>query len=292
MSALDSRPKPPKTPLRRVPPNVLRAQALSGSHPSRQNPNVESQEETIAQESLGLESLGPLFSDLAEAVSDLHMNLTNLDLVCQDLDGFNQAFSTYLYGLRMSHYTTGFDEAPDHESFEFARERRKKAQQEEEEERRRVKEDEKVKLAEALERSQEASRFELADRSIASTSSSHQRGIPRPTSSITTNLHGTSKPHTQSKSLKNFTNSTRAQQRQLIRSTEPILSTLPLKFREKQPSRQEMEKVICLLLIYPNGLGLKQIIKLEPTLALHRARECCTALVAAKQATKFNKDST
>lgn len=68
------------------------------------------------------------------------------------------------------------------------------------------------------------------------------------------------------------------------------MASLPLKFREQQPSRQEMERVICLLLLYPIGLPLKQIVKLEPSLALHRARECATALVAARQATKLNRD--
>lgn len=43
-------------------------------------------------------------------MSDLAGNLEQLDGVNKGLDGFNEAFAGYLYGLRMNTYTADFDE--------------------------------------------------------------------------------------------------------------------------------------------------------------------------------------
>lgn len=87
---------------------------------------------------------------------------------------------------------------------------------------------------------------------------------------------------------KSYTQQSKAQQKQLLKFTESYLASLPIKYREQQPHRHEMELVIILLRLNLKGLLVKEIVKLEPTLAMHRARECATTLVAAKLATKIN----
>ncbi|KAH9811522.1 hypothetical protein DFH28DRAFT_981180 [Melampsora americana] len=232
-----------------------------------------------------LRSLSPLFLNLSESIEDLQTNLIQLDQVCQFLDGFNQSFSSYLYGLRMSFYTTEFEEGPDEESL-----RDKEEEEEEEQLRLKVEEEEKKRLNQMEDRFRVRT-YEVADQSNMSgisqtrevSTKSHSFHHPQPSTSTSTSNRTSKLPRP-------FKSQSKAQQKQLMKSTEPIMTTLPIKFREQQPSRQEMEKVICLLFLNPHGLSLKQIVKLDPTLALHRARECATALVAAKQATKLNQD--
>ncbi|EGG10035.1 uncharacterized protein MELLADRAFT_103364 [Melampsora larici-populina 98AG31] len=292
MSAPDTRLKAPKTPLKRISRNSLRAQALSTSQANQPNPNLRSSEPPESFKD-PLKSISPLFSDLSDSIQDLHTNLIRLDQVCENLNGFNQSFSSYLYGLRMIYYTTDFDEAPDEIGFkEF-----KKRKVEIEEMRLKLKlvEDEK-KMSNSLDHhrfDQDVSGYEQADQSSTS-GIAQNRDYSKPHQPVQSTSHqasgsgsGSRGPSQQPKSFKS---QTKAQQKQLLRSTEPIMKTLPIKFREQQPSRSEMEKVICLLFLNPNGLSLKQVVKLDPTLALHRARECVTALVAAKQASKSNED--
>ncbi|OAV91654.1 hypothetical protein PTTG_06504 [Puccinia triticina 1-1 BBBD Race 1] len=296
--------KAPKTPLKRVSRNSLRTHTLSGSYPPSSEPrqsaqaSSQAQGTTAAEPSAHLEHLAPLFVDLSDAITDLHINLSNLDLVCQDLDGFNEAFSAFIYGLRVNSYVTDFEEAPKLQSFLDAQ-ARKEAERDE-----RLREQAQQEARKRLEESnsrqtdQEES-FMTTEHSMATRSANQASTSSNPNQTRSTNQrgninHGASTSSSSAKITgpkpKNFTQASKSQQKQLLKFTEKIMSTLPLKFREQQPHRQEMELVISLLKLNPNGLLIKDIVKLEPTLAMHRARECATALVAAKKAAKLNKD--
>ncbi|POW08668.1 hypothetical protein PSTT_07333 [Puccinia striiformis] len=292
--------KAPKTPLKRVSRNSLRTSTLSGSYPP---PSSEPRHTPMVE--------------LEDAQADLHINLSNLDLVCLDLDGFNEAFSAFIYGLRVNSYVTDFDEAPKLQSFRDAHARKEAErvqqalEQAQQEARRLIEESQsKQKLVPSFALSQKnppsvliysnsyqeesfaTNEHSMITRSAnqASTSSNNtnnQRGgnnkASCSSSTTTSKITGATKP-------KNFSQATKTQQKQLLKFTEKIMINLPLKFREQQPHRHEMEIVISLLKLHPNGLFIKDIVKLEPTLVMHRARECATALVAAKKAVKINKD--
>ncbi|KAI9621244.1 hypothetical protein KEM48_007783 [Puccinia striiformis f. sp. tritici PST-130] len=292
--------KAPKTPLKRVSRNSLRTSTLSGSYPppsSEPGQSIQADKTpTSTDPASHLAHLAPLWVELEDAQADLHINLSNLDLVCQDLDGFNEAFSAFIYGLRVNSYVTDFDEAPKLQSFRDAHarkeaERVQQALEQAQQEARRLIEESQSKQN-YQEESFATNEHSMITRSAnqASTSSNNtnnQRGgnnkASCSSSTTTSKITGATKP-------KNFSQATKTQQKQLLKFTEKIMINLPLKFREQQPHRHEMEIVISLLKLHPNGLFIKDIVKLEPTLVMHRARECATALVAAKKAVKINKD--
>ncbi|KNZ59850.1 hypothetical protein VP01_1652g5 [Puccinia sorghi] len=274
--------KLPKTPLKRVSRNSLRTQTLSNSRSEQtqeQTTTTTTTTTTTINPAAHLHHLAPLFADLSDAITDLHINLSNLDLVCQDLDGFNESFAAFIYGLRVNSYLTDFDQAPKLRSFKDALAHKQMNQLEEQAN--------KIQYENIHQNNnhQQEESFISNDRSI------NNKPTNQPNNKILTHqqLIGSTTTATGPKP-KNYTQANKNQQKQLIKFTEKIMPALPLKFREQQPHRHEMELVIILLKLYPNGLLIKDIVKLEPTLAMHRARECATALVAAKKADKFNKD--
>lgn len=90
----------PTTPLRRISATSLRS--LSLSHSRSRAPNASEPP---------LQHLSQLFAELADSVSDLTTKFEDLALVNDQLDGFNHAFASYLYGLRVNTYTADFHEA-------------------------------------------------------------------------------------------------------------------------------------------------------------------------------------
>ncbi|GAA5838809.1 hypothetical protein JCM9279_003867 [Rhodotorula babjevae] len=107
-----SRSSRPTTPLRRLSSTSLRAHSLS--HSASRAPA--SAEHPLAH-------LSTQFSDLANALSDLTHNCADLDLVHSRLEGVNDSFAAYLWGLRANAYTVDFTEQPDHYSWLLAHER-------------------------------------------------------------------------------------------------------------------------------------------------------------------------
>lgn len=87
----------PTTPLRRLSAPSLRALSLSHSL---------SRGSTSAEPPLA--HLAPVFAELADAVSDLTANCEQLQRVNERLDGFNEAFAAWLFGLRANGYTVDF----------------------------------------------------------------------------------------------------------------------------------------------------------------------------------------
>ena len=107
-----SRSSRPTTPLRRLSSTSLRAHSLS--HSASRAPA--SAEHPLAH-------LSTQFSDLANALADLTHNCADLDLVHARLEGVNDSFAAYLWGLRANAYTVDYTETPDQYSFMLAQER-------------------------------------------------------------------------------------------------------------------------------------------------------------------------
>lgn len=89
----------PTTPLRRISASSLRS--LSRSQSLGHHPDAPSEP---------LAHLAPLFAELADAASDLAGNLQGLEDLQAKLEGFNEAFGGYLYGIRMNAYAVDFVE--------------------------------------------------------------------------------------------------------------------------------------------------------------------------------------
>lgn len=87
----------PTTPLRRISASSLRS--LSRSQSLSSKPTTEP-----------LAHLAPLLAELADAASDLTGNLHGLEDLQAKLEGFNEAFGGYLYGIRMNAYAVDFEE--------------------------------------------------------------------------------------------------------------------------------------------------------------------------------------
>jgi len=94
-----SRPSRPTTPLRRISSYSLRSLSLSHS---------QSRDPTSTSES-PLSHLSPLFAELADSISDFVANAEGLSQLTNNLNKFNQGFSSYLYGLRTNSYTFDFN---------------------------------------------------------------------------------------------------------------------------------------------------------------------------------------
>lgn len=222
----------------------------------------------------------------------------------QNLDGFNEAFGGFIYGLRMNAYTTDFPEAPGLDAFKRAAERRQK-----EAELLASKEPETPgasghgaakgildqpasptnfsSVRGANETTFMSNRDDLSaldddeDVPVVPAAPSTRGGIPAGRGRGGSVRGGRGGSTAASKA---------AQQKALLKWTSSILPSLPILFREKQPQRSEMEKVLILLRTHPNGLYVPDFTKLDSTLAAHRARECVNVLVAAKHAVKINKN--
>jgi DASH complex subunit DAM1 len=91
-------PRRPRTPIRRISRGSLRALSLSASRDS-QYPSADP-----------LAHLAPLITELRDQFDDLAANFDALDHVNESLDGFNEAFASYLYGLKINAYTGVFDQ--------------------------------------------------------------------------------------------------------------------------------------------------------------------------------------
>lgn len=89
----------PTTPLRRISASSLRSLSLSHSR-SRAPTSTEPP----------LQHLSQLFAELADSVTDLTQKFQDLAAINTDLDAFNHAFASYLYGLRINAYTADFEE--------------------------------------------------------------------------------------------------------------------------------------------------------------------------------------
>ena len=96
---LSSSARRPTTPLRRISASSLRS--LSRSQSLVHNPD---------QHADPLVHLTPLFAELADAAADLAGNLQGLEALQAKLEGFNEAFGGYLYGIRMNAYAVDFEE--------------------------------------------------------------------------------------------------------------------------------------------------------------------------------------
>ncbi|KAK9896433.1 hypothetical protein P389DRAFT_180216 [Cystobasidium minutum MCA 4210] len=262
-------PPPATTPLRRISRGSL--VALSASR---------TREADLYGPTLG--HLAPAFAELAETIEDLAVNLEALDAINQSLDDFNESFAGLLLGLRANAYTSEFPEAPTLRNFTLDKERQARlAKQAEEEE----EQAEAARQAEETRREQEE---EMERQSNAHpddtfvTQAGGNEGPPPPRGGTTARGRG------RGRAVASGGGKTAAhkQKDQLIKFAQPIISTMPIDFREKQPQRNDAETVIGALRTHPDGLHMQELVKMYPLIPQHRINDCLLALVRAKHAIK------
>ncbi|GAO49422.1 hypothetical protein SAICODRAFT_28367 [Saitoella complicata NRRL Y-17804] len=67
-----------------------------------------------------LDAMEPAFAEVSDALSDLHINLEQLQGMHESLAKFSESFASFLYGLNMNAFCVDFPEAPVPESFKRA----------------------------------------------------------------------------------------------------------------------------------------------------------------------------
>jgi DASH complex subunit DAM1 len=104
-----------------------RARSLSRSRPttplrppsrSSINHNSQNSHNLTPTSSTALDTLEPLFAELADSMADLEANFMHLQLMHESLARFGESFAAFLYGLNVRAFCVDFPEAPVTESFE------------------------------------------------------------------------------------------------------------------------------------------------------------------------------
>ncbi|GAA98515.1 uncharacterized protein L969DRAFT_18175 [Mixia osmundae IAM 14324] len=207
-----------------------------------------------------LAHLESVFGELRDAMEDYSSHMASLCEINNGLDRFNQAFAGYLYGLKMNAYTTEYSEAPAKISYELAAQRHASQQQAQQQ---------------PTAAQQPPPKEEPPSTTVtATTSAPAQRGR------VTSGTRGRGGAPSSGR------NAAAAEKKALAAFAGTILDTLPIKYREQEPHRSEMQSVIILLKRKPEGMSVAEITASDPKIASHRANQCLLALVAAKHATK------
>ncbi|MBW0506933.1 hypothetical protein O181_046648 [Austropuccinia psidii MF-1] len=236
----------PKTPLKRVSRNSLRSQALS-TNSSKNSPVID--------------QLATIFKDLDQSFTTLVRNIADLNDISNTLNSFNEAFASFLFGLRVNVYLNDFNEAPRSSSF-------KKFHQQIE--------------TENLINVEPGATNEL-------------KNTTKPAETIPKQDQTSSQQEEKQPQQRKKTVNKQLAKAQLKKSIQPILNQLPLKYKEDLTHKAEMESVLIQLKSnqinngdQAVGLSLNQLQVLEPHLKLHRIRDCVTTLTLAKKVIKFN----
>ncbi|SCV73965.1 BQ2448_6395 [Microbotryum intermedium] len=277
------------TPLRRLSASSLRA--LSLSHSRSRDPSTHEPP---------LQHLSQVFAELADSLSDLAGNLSELDKSNDHLDGFNHAFASYLYGLRITAYTADFNEvrrndqrgvtslfsdrsspslvqAPTRVNFDLAVMRRPASPPSHfdypghphspTQSPHRTHDQDDTFMA-------NASQHSFVDQAAAKTSTQGGRGG---STSTRGNTRGGAKLGGRTM--------TKKQREEMNAFAGLLIQSLPLKYREQQPLRGETEKVIHALRQHADGLSMVEMQK-TTGVATHRVNDALTALVRVKSVLK------
>ncbi|SDA01324.1 BZ3500_MvSof-1268-A1-R1_Chr10-1g02581 [Microbotryum saponariae] len=236
-----------------------------------------------------LQHLAPVFAELADSLSDLAGNLRELDKSNDHLDGFNTAFASYLYGLRITAYTADFNEklipsafssfqAPALDSFKQAEERRPPSPQPHPDY-------SSPPQSPHTNHDQQddtfitnASQHSFVDQNPAKISGRGGRGGATSTKGSTRGGARVGGGRTM----------TKKQREEMNAFADLLIQSLPLKYREQQPLRGETEKVIHALREYPNGLSMVEAQR-TTGVATHRVNDAMTALVRVKFVVKVHQ---
>jgi DASH complex subunit DAM1 len=97
------------------PTTPLRPPSRSSANHNPQNPQ---NPQNLTSSSTALDTLEPLFTELADSMADLEANFMHLQLMHESLARFGESFAAFLYGLNVRAFCVDFSEAPVQESFE------------------------------------------------------------------------------------------------------------------------------------------------------------------------------
>jgi len=232
----------PSTPLRRNPPST--------SH--------------VLPAPTSLESLAPQFQDLSEAMAELAEHYKDEDLLCSQLDSFNQSFSAFLYGLKMNAYTSDFKDIASSVSFEMAKAREEQVPATNSPSR------DTERQAQHQLRTQDGNMTFNTDGGSESGDAAEIAAMPEKKAPVIQKKKWTKK--------------------MLIAFADSVMNTLPLEYREKPQHRREMELVLYELRTHPIGLHVTELARLQPTLPSNRINLALLALVKAKQCIRSNNN--
>ncbi|SGY19440.1 BQ5605_C014g07648 [Microbotryum silenes-dioicae] len=225
-----------------------------------------------------LQHLAPVFAELADSLSDLTGNLRELDKSNDHLDGFNTAFASYLYGLRITAYTADFNEAPALDSFKQAEERRPPSPQPHQDY--------------SSPPQSPHTNHDQQDDTFITNASQHSFVNQNPVKISgrggrggATLTRGTTRGGARVGGRRAMT---KKQREEMNAFADHLIQSLPLKYREQQPLRAETEKVIHALREHPNGLSMVDAQR-TTGVANHRVNDAMTALVRVKFVVKVHQ---
>ncbi|KAM0790045.1 hypothetical protein ACM66B_005373 [Microbotryomycetes sp. NB124-2] len=265
-----SRSSRPTTPLRRISASSLRSLSLSHSRSRAAQTTHEPP----------LQHLSQLFAELADSVSDLTVKLEDLACINNDLDGFNQAFASYLYGLRINAYTADFLEAPTKLNFELAAQRQPTSPQ-----------FVPLQQQDDTQNDNDSSPPGSPSASIAHNMTMDSEHSFAPAIMSTRgggNVGAAARGRGRGRGGKigGGTVMTKKKKEELAAFSDSIIQLMPIKFREDPERRAEVDKVINVLRKNPVGLCMSDFGN-EIRVPTHRINDSLTALVRAKVVLKI-----
>ncbi|ORY77217.1 hypothetical protein BCR35DRAFT_305502 [Leucosporidium creatinivorum] len=256
----------PTTPLRRISSTSLRQLSLShsASRRSHSNPNEHP-----------LDHLGPLFAELADSIADLVGKVEELSEVNTQIEGFNEAFSGLLYGLRVNTYTAEFLEAPTKLNFDLASLRQPPAP---------PSRSPSPSPSPPGSPSREGDQSHLGGVNMTMDS---EHSFAAPAVPASRGRGGIARGRGRGRGGAIGGAAGRKKKEEQTAFLDSLLPSLPIKFREQQPLRGETERVCLGLRDFSAGVTMADLTaSLRPPLPQHRVNDVLTALVRSKAVLK------
>lgn len=242
--------KRPTTPLRRISRGSLSQLALSQT---RADPSA-----------APLDFLSPAFSELADSMSDLQTNFEHLGAIHDSIAGFNEAFASFLYGMKMNAFCVEFPEAPVAESFRRAE----------------------------IQRQQTTSRHSAAfhNANLLDAGNNEYADTTFVTNDVSSISFEAAPPPAIKKApvTKGPVKKKAAPPTQLKQLQKKVIDSLPVKYRDLGPHRNAMETIIKALKENPEGLYYPDILNLT-SVPRTQCTQYMNALVSSKHVSKTNQ---
>ncbi|KDQ54382.1 hypothetical protein JAAARDRAFT_182333 [Jaapia argillacea MUCL 33604] len=253
---------PHRTPLRRVSQGSLRALSRSTAFPDAP---------------YGLGFIEPAMAELVDEVEALQANIEGLKGLSESLGTFNEAFSSYLYMMKMNSLTVEWKQEPTEASFELAK-------------RRAAEEAQAALLALQQIPSPEPEPSDI-DKTSAADSTVNDTTFAANATTLMSAQSGKTGSSSTGKVKKRVGKPKLSAKEKKERSMfiEKIIQSLPLEFRGNDPTLRRHMEMVVEQLMDKSGQGVK-ILELvaAPDLNQARVNKCLIALVARKIVRKDN----
>ncbi|CAG8450964.1 5270_t:CDS:2 [Paraglomus occultum] len=259
-----------------------------------------------------LDILEGQLAGLADAFAGLQAKFENLQELHETLLTFNQSFSAFLYGIKMNAHCVEFPEAPTAESFQHVAQKtginllsghllffffsfnpsldaiilgcvpitpRKLFLRPPQTPKREPDPQPILELEPEPELKPEPKVAPEIERDISDEEDSSQKEEPKPPQSSQSKVKTTSKQVIQP---------SKSRAMNIKKFVTRLTNGLPLKYREQQPHRNNMELMVKLLVTNPEGLYMQEFVR-QTMMPRVRCNEYLNALVHAKEVVKINR---